>query len=281
MDGFFLQTLIIFIVLFVLIENFWFLRFCISNKIFLPVILKVLTLLGFLLSLKALDLGWIFASFLLINLSVSFLVIFVYQPEYRFFFIKYKNLDFNDANLIKRLFGINENLYVSTKFLDELVEAAYNLADKKIGALIVIERKISLDYYINNGYSFISDVSSVILESIFNKYSPLHDGAVIVRDGKIVAAKCFLPINTSEVLEVEGSVSHNFGANFGARHRAAIGITQTTDAVSIVVSETNYTVSFCYDGKLIYNLKSEELYELLKEKIIFNTIPFEKIERKS
>ncbi|MFN3477925.1 MAG: diadenylate cyclase, partial [bacterium] len=257
--------------------NFLFVRFCTSNKIFLPIVFKILTLFIFLLSLKVLELGWIFASFLFLNLIVTLLVVFVYQPEYRFFFIKYKNLDFNDANLIKRLFGINENLYVSTRFLDELIEAVYNLADKKIGALIVIERKISLDYYINNGYSLSSDVSNVILESIFNKYSPLHDGAVIVRDGKIVAAKCFLPINTSEVLEVEGLGSYNFGA----RHRAAIGITQTTDAISIVVSETNYTVSFCYDGKLLYNLKSEELYELLKEKIMFNTVPFEKIERKS
>lgn len=276
MGNFIEQFLIGSLIFGLVIENFLFIRFSLSNKVFIPIVLKILTFLCIILSLQVLHIPWILFSFLFFNLAITFFVAFIYQPEYRFFFIKYKNFDFNDSMLIKRLFGINENLLISTKFLDELIEAVYNLSEKRIGALVVLERKISLDYYINNGYSISSDVNSVILESIFNKNSPLHDGAVIIRDGKIIAAKCFLPLNTSEVLEVEGT-SYN---NLGARHRAGIGITQTTDAISIVVSETNSAVSCCIDGKLIYDLKPEQLYEILKKEIIMNIIPFEKIERK-
>lgn len=263
---------ILFLLLF--FENIVFIRFCISNRIFGVVLPKIIT---FILAVLSLNYYEFMVSFIFLNLSLSFFTAFVYQPEYRFFFIKYKNMDFNDTGFIKRLFGINDNPVVSTKFLDELIEAVYNLSEKRIGALIVLERKISLDYYINNGYSINSDVNGAILESIFNKNSPLHDGAVIIRDGKIVAAKCFLPLNTSEVLEVEGKVFYSLGA----RHRAGIGITQTTDAVSIVVSETTSAVSFCYDGKINYNISSEQLYDLLKREIILNTIPFEKIEKLS
>ncbi|MCX7759027.1 MAG: DNA integrity scanning protein DisA nucleotide-binding domain protein [bacterium] len=262
------------LVVFLFVENLIFIRFCLSNKVFLVALLKFLT---FIIVIVSLGYPWFLVSFVFLNLSISFFTAFVYQLEYRFFFIKYKSIEFNDSNLIKKLFGVNDNLLVSTKFLDELIDSVYNLSEKKIGALIVIERKISLDYYINNGYAINSDVNAAILESIFNKYSPLHDGAVIIRDGRIVAAKCFLPLNTSDVLDVEGKVFHSLGA----RHRAAIGITQTTDAISIVVSETNSSVSFCVDGKIKYNLNSEELYDSLKKEIIFNTIPFEKIEKLS
>ncbi len=266
------QVLKIVVILFLMLENIILLRFSVINKVFRVVVFKVLTFGALILSFNY---PFLFLSFLFLNLAISFFVAFIYQPEFRFFFIKSSQLNLNDSNIIKRLFGINENLAVSAKFIDELVESVYDLSSKNIGALIVIERKISLDYYINNGYSINSDVNGAIFESIFNKHSPLHDGAVIIRDGKIVAAKCFLPINTSDVLDVEG-----VGYKLGARHRAAIGITQTTDAISIVVSETTSAVSFCLDGKLLYNLKPEELYENIKREILMN-VPFEKIEKLS
>lgn len=257
----------------VLIENWIFFRFCLFNKIFIPIFFKFFVLILILFSINY---DWLMLSYIFLNFSISFFTAFIYQPEYRFFFLKYRNIDLNDS-IIKRLLGINENVSVSTKFLDELVESVYNLAEKKIGAIVVIERKISLDYYINNGYPISAEVNSSILESIFNKYSPLHDGAIIIRDSKIVAAKCFLPLNTSDILDIEGKVLHGVGA----RHRAGIGITQNTDAISIVVSETNSAVSFCYDGKMKYSIGPEELYELLKKEMMFHVVPFEKIEKLS
>ncbi|MEN3014544.1 MAG: DNA integrity scanning protein DisA nucleotide-binding domain protein [bacterium] len=258
----------------VFFENYVFFRFCIYYRILSAIFLK---LISFILILASWNMPLYMLGFIILNLSVSFLTAFIYQPEYRFFFLKYRNFDLYDSNFIKRLLGINENMSVSTKFLDQLVEAVYNLAEKGIGALIIIERKVSLDYYINNGYLINSDVSGAILETIFNKNSPLHDGAIIIRDGKIVAAKCFVPLNTSEFLDIDTKVPHLVGA----RHRAGIGITQTTDAVSIVVSENNNTVSFCYEGKMLYDLKPEQLYQNLKNQVILNAIPFEKIERLS
>ncbi len=256
-----------------LVENWIFLRFAFSNRIYLSIFFKLLT---FLLVLISISWSWLMVSFIFFNLVVSFLTAFIFQPEYRFFFIKYGNIEVNESNIVKKLLGINESLKLSTKFLDELIESVYDLANKGIGALIVIERKISLDYYIGNGYGIDTEVSGAILETIFNKHSPLHDGAVIIRDGKIVAAKCFLPMNTSEYLDPQDKILNSLGA----RHRAALGITQTTDAVSIVISETNSTVSFCVDGKIKYNISSEELYQSLINEVFLNLVPFEKIEKK-
>jgi len=253
------------------IENFTFVRFCLSQRIFLSLFFKIFT---FILAILSIQNDFLMFSFVFLNLILTVVTALIYQPEFRYFFLKYRSLDINDSAFIKRLFGINENLVLSTRFLDDLVESVFHLSDKRIGALIVIERKISLDYYIKNGYSLNADVDSIILESIFNKNSLLHDGSVIIRDGKIVAAKCFLPINFSENLDSKEPTKH-----LGARHRAAIGITQTTDAVSIVVSETTSYVSFCIDGKIKYNLSREELYEELKNSLMYN-LSFEKIEKK-
>lgn len=261
---------IIFLVL-SFIEGFIFLRFCISQKIFLALLFKIFILF---LAVLSFEYDFLLFGFVFLSLSITFVIALIYQFEFRYFFLKYKSLEVNDSAFIKKLFGINENFIFSTRFLDDLIESVFNLSEKGIGALIVIERKISLDYYIKNGYLLNTDVDSIILETIFNKNSLLHDGAVIIRDGKIVAAKCFLPINFSYNIDFS-DVKH-----LGARHRAAIGITQTTDAISIVVSETTSYVSFCKDGKIKYNVNSEELYEELKNSMMFNVL-FEEVEKKA
>ena len=123
--------------------------------------------------------------------------------------------------------------------IDELVFAVASLAQKRIGALIVIERAISVDSYLAVGTDIDAKVTTELISSIFLPYSPIHDGAVIIQHGKLTKAGCFLPLTQN--LEVSKSL--------GTRHRAAIGLTELVDAVVVVVSEESGTASVVVDGK--------------------------------
>lgn len=250
-------------VIFILLLDFIFnLFFCLKNRLFIFLIFKFIL---FVLSILVFNNELMLILLLLVNLGLSMLMGFAFQLEYRYFFTKYYKLDTFDA---MKFLGVYEEVSIS-KFIDELVEAVFDLSAKKIGALIVIERKISLDYYISNGYSLISEVSLIVLESIFNMNSLLHDGAVIIRDYKIVAVKCFLPMDTSNSIDF----------SVGARHRAAIGITQNTDAIAIVVSATNGYVSYAVDGKIFYNIDNQKLTQYLQRDLVHNKIDFNKLHR--
>jgi len=137
--------------------------------------------------------------------------------------------------------------------IDELARSAVSLASKRSGAIIVLERETKLDGYIEPGVNLDSLISRRLLESIFFPYSPLHDGAVIINNGRIVAASCFLPL----------SLSPEASRDFGTRHRAAIGITEETDAVAIVVSEETGTISVAHEGKIERDLDSLALRKRL------------------
>mgnify|MGYP001627040119 CR=1 FL=1 len=126
------------------------------------------------------------------------------------------------------------------KSLDEIVKATIALANRKIGALIVLEREVSLKEYVEIGTPLDAKVSKELLLSIFHPTSPIHDGAVIISNNRIVAAGCFLPI----------TLGANVSKTLGTRHRAAIGITEETDAVAIVVSEETGFISTVIKGKL-------------------------------
>jgi len=123
--------------------------------------------------------------------------------------------------------------------IDELVFAVAGLAQKRIGALIVIERAIQVDSYLAVGTDIDAKVTSELISSIFLPYSPIHDGAVIIQHGKLTKAGCFLPLTQN--LEVSKSL--------GTRHRAAMGLTELVDAVVIVVSEETGTISVVVGGK--------------------------------
>jgi len=129
----------------------------------------------------------------------------------------------------------------STYILDELAKAASSLANKKIGALVVIERNIILSRYIDIGVTVDARITKEIIMSIFHTTSPIHDGAIIIQEGRISAAGCFLPLTRSENLNVD----------LGTRHRAAIGVSQETDAIVILVSEAKGTFSLVVDGQII------------------------------
>jgi diadenylate cyclase len=136
-----------------------------------------------------------------------------------------------------------------TESTEEIMLAVERLAASKTGALIVIERNIGLRTYIESGVALDAVLSFDLLVTIFNHDLPLHDGAVIVQNNRIAAAACFLPL----------TVKPRLSKDLGTRHRAAIGITEETDALAIVVSEETGSLAFAHDGRIERPLQLEEL----------------------
>jgi len=144
--------------------------------------------------------------------------------------------------------------FSSKQILDEITRAAASLASKRVGALIVIERNIILSRYVDVGILIDARVSKEILESVFHPTSPVHDGAVIIQQGRIASAGCFLPLTRDEDID----------PNMGTRHRAAIGISQETDALVVLVSEEGGSISLVVDGQVSRGLAPKELRKALR-----------------
>jgi diadenylate cyclase len=201
--------------------------------------LLLFSLAFFLTSLFRMDtLHW-----LLMRLSGYFVIAFVviFQPEIRRFL----------AELGKRHFlrgGGTDRAAV-----DAIVQAVLLLADRKIGALIAVEQEIGTRTVQESGTWIDSALTPELLASIFFPHTPLHDGGVVVKDGRILAAGCVFPLSMREELS----------KTLGTRHRAAIGLTEETDAVVIVVSEETGTISVAYKGRLTRGLDEEKLKRLL------------------
>ncbi|MBQ6196960.1 MAG: diadenylate cyclase CdaA [Lachnospiraceae bacterium] len=165
-------------------------------------------------------------------------------------------------NYFSRLFGterLKANALHTKAVTGELVKAAFSMSKSRTGALIVIEREIRLDEYIKTGIEVDAATSSALLINIFEKNTPLHDGAVIMRGGRVVAATCYLPLSTNP----------DINKSYGTRHRAAIGISEVTDSLTIIVSEETGEVSFAVGGKMRHNLSPDELrleLEIMEQK---------------
>ena len=144
---------------------------------------------------------------------------------------------------------------VSNRVQEEIALAAYKMSKAKLGSLIVIQRQVGLDEFMEEGVTLDAHVSPKILYSIFTKESPLHDGAVIIEGGRIKAAGCVLPLSFNPDLD----------PNFGTRHRAALGITERSDAMVIVTSEESGAISLFIDGVIHRNLDSASLREILEK----------------
>ena len=140
-----------------------------------------------------------------------------------------------------------------TQVIDEIVRAAEWLSTRRIGALMVIERGIGLKSFVNSGVSLDAEISKELLSSIFISGAPLHDGAAIIKDNRLMAAACFLPL----------TLSSNVSQELGTRHRAAIGITEETDAVVVIVSEETGSVSIAVGGEITLHLTYSELKRFL------------------
>lgn len=138
--------------------------------------------------------------------------------------------------------------------IEEIIKAAARLAEKRVGALICLERRTPLRPYIETGTLMDAVVSVETLRTIFAMYTPLHDGAVIIRNNRIAAAGCLLPLSTQELPK-----------DLGTRHRAAIGLTEETDAVVVVVSEETGIISIAHDGTISRPETPESLREKLRD----------------
>lgn len=142
-----------------------------------------------------------------------------------------------------------------THIIEEIAKGAIQMAQKGMGALIVIEREINLEYFIELGTELDSAISAELMSSVFLPAAPLHDGAIIIRGGRVWAAGCFLPLSKNPALD----------KNLGTRHRAAIGLTEETDALVIVISEETKSVGIVESGQIIADVDHaslrKELYD--------------------
>lgn len=143
------------------------------------------------------------------------------------------------------------------RLVSALTTAAYRLSAKRIGALIVVERRIGLREYISLGTPIDAEPSADLLMAIFHTQSPIHDGAVIIQNGRVATAGCFLPLSTDA----------NIDRRFGTRHRAALGISKESDALVIVVSEETGAVSLVHRGEIHFNLDEASFNDELKSKL--------------
>lgn len=182
-------------------------------------------------------------------------LIILFQQEIRKFLvvIGLKSWNSNQVNFFKRLFPSHKNTEKKEMDFTPILNAINNLTKTKTGALMVITNQHDLSFYINTGDKLLAKLSSRLIESIFCKESPLHDGAVIISEDKIIAARCVLPVSDNE----------NFPAKFGMRHRAAAGITETTDCIAILVSEESGDIGYAKNGKLKSGISKEELIKFL------------------
>jgi len=191
--------------------------------------------------------------------NVGMIVIFIiFQPEIRRFLQHLNTHHFIERGK-KELAFLHYLLKDHTEQklnIDAIVNACSRMSKEFTGALIVITQGNSLDYTIGTGEHLNAVISAPLLENIFFKNSPLHDGAVIISHNTIVAARCILPV----------SANPNIPASLGLRHRSAIGITEHTDALAIVVSEQTGTISLIEDGKIQRNITPKRLHDLLSAK---------------
>ncbi|MDR2910366.1 MAG: diadenylate cyclase CdaA [Bacteroidales bacterium] len=200
-------------------------------------------------------LGSIMGQF--IGVGVLALII-VFHPEIRKFLVFIgTNYNVNRILSIDKLFGVTKSKSIDREQVENIVDACVNMAKSKTGALIVIAGKSELNDQINTGEKLDSKITSPLIRTIFFKNSPLHDGATIIRENRIVAAGCILPLTQKELDKM-----------LGLRHRAAIGITELTDAIAIVVSEERGTISFAQRGEMKLKVSEETLVSLLEENIV-------------
>lgn len=173
-------------------------------------------------------------------------IIIIFQPEIRRALEKLGRTAFNEAHILE-----DEEEY--EKVINEIVNCVGNLSEEKTGALIILEQKTGLEDIMNTGTKIDALVSAALLENIFVVNTPLHDGATIIRNGRIAASGCFLPLTSN----------NDLNKKLGTRHRAGIGISENSDALVIIVSEETGNISLAINGKLTRDYSKEKLKAIL------------------
>ena len=249
----FLDILDIILVAFILYQLYRLIRGTVAFNI----VIGLFSLYLFWLIVRALDmelLGSIMGQF--IGVGVLALII-VFHPEIRKFLVFIgTNYNVNRVLSIDKLFGSGKTKTINRQQIDNLVDACVSMGKSKTGALIVIAGNSELGEQIQSGESLNSKISSSLIRTIFFKNSPLHDGAIIIKGNKIAAAACILPLTQKELDKA-----------LGLRHRAAIGITENSDALTIVVSEERGSISVSHKGEIRRRISKETLIEILEENI--------------
>ena len=181
--------------------------------------------------------------------------IIIFAPEIRKFLLIIGRTSFLSENSSWKDFLFFWRKKENSAFnISPIIDATKTLAGSNSGALIVISSNTGLKFYAESGDILDAELSKRLLISIFNKYSPLHDGAVIIYKGRIKAARCILPVTEREV-----------PAQFGLRHRAAIGMSEATDALILIVSEETGQVSMAKNGKIMHNMSFQEVRETIND----------------
>ena len=179
----------------------------------------------------------------------------IFAPEIRkFLLIVGRTSIFSDDNILKDILFFWRKKENSAFNISPIIDASKVLAGSNTGALMVISSSTELKFYAESGDIMDAELSKRLLISIFNKYSPLHDGAVIIHKGRIKAARCILPVTEREV-----------PAQFGLRHRAGIGMSEATDSLILVVSEETGQLSMMKNGKVLHNLSFQEIREIIND----------------
>ncbi len=192
-----------------------------------------------------------------ISVGVLALII-VFQPEIRRFLLVLGKRSFikkGSRDILKNLWNIDTD---TDLIIAPVVNAIESFSEQKTGALIVITNEQELEPFMETGQKMDAQVSEHLLASIFYKNSPLHDGAVIISNNRIKAARCVLPVSEMK----------RFPVSLGLRHRAALGVTEQSDAVALVVSEQTGKISFCKGGEIKRNIKPLHLKELLAKEFL-------------
>lgn len=216
----------------------------------------IVVIILFALFAYALDLTtilWLFER----TFNVLIICVFiVFQPELR------RALEqLGRKNFFVSMFGAGDSMIrdksTNERSINEVIKAAFEMSRARTGALIVIEREVELSEYERTGIPLDSVVSSQLLVNIFEHNTPLHDGAVFIRNNRIVAATCYLPLSDNMQLSKE----------LGTRHRAAVGISEVSDSLTIVVSEETGAVSLASEGRLRLNLSADTLRKAISQSL--------------
>lgn len=213
-------------------------------------ILVLLLFTGFAMVFQFNTILWIFKN----TISVGVIaIIIIFQPEFR------RALEqLGRRNFVSGLFNTDESkngMRLDKKVLNEIAKASYAMGEVKTGALIVIEQEVKLGDYERTGINVDAIVTSQLLINIFEHNTPLHDGAVLIRNNRIVSATCYLPL--SDDLDISKSL--------GTRHRAAIGVSEVSDSITVIVSEETGAVSLAYGGKIYRNLSKDKFVAKVEE----------------
>ena len=188
-------------------------------------------------------------------ISVGFIaLIIIFQPEIRRFLIYLGNTTLRGRKgVFSRFFKTPINKKQRKNFL-EILNAMKELSNSRTGALIVFPKDLNIEGYSHSGEVLDADINQHLIESIFNKFSPLHDGAMVIFGNKIYAVSCILPVSTNP----------DIPPGIGLRHRAALGVSENSDAAAFVISEQTGSISFAYRGKLLQDLPPGKVENLLK-----------------